>query len=74
MWADVLTSDSAIAFEEAPGGYYDKGVSTRLVDYLFAPRNALDPAEAYRKFRGKDAGVDALLKDRGFEVPGASAQ
>lgn len=66
MWADVLTSDAAIAFEEAPGGYYDKGVSSRLVEYLFAPRNALDPAEAYRKFRGKDAGVEALLKDRGL--------
>jgi peptidyl-dipeptidase Dcp len=74
MWADVLTSDAAIAFEEAPGGYYDKGVSRKLVDYLFAPRNAIDPAEAYRKFRGKDAGVDALLKDRGFPVPGEAAQ
>ncbi|HBS35135.1 MAG TPA: peptidase M3 [Parvularcula sp.] len=74
MWADVLTSDAAIAFEEAPGGYYDKGVSKKLVDYLFAPRNALDPAEAYRKFRGKDAGVEALLKDRGFPVPGEPAE
>jgi peptidyl-dipeptidase Dcp len=74
MWADVLTSDAAIAFEEAPGGYYDKGVSRKLVDYLFAPRNAIDPAEAYRKFRGKDAGVDALLRDRGFPVPGEAAQ
>jgi peptidyl-dipeptidase Dcp len=70
MWADVLTSDAALAFEEAPGGYYDKGVARKLVDYLFAPRNALDPAEAYRKFRGRDAGVEALLKDRGFPVPG----
>ncbi len=74
MWADVLTSDAAIAFEEAPGGYYDKGVSRKLVDYLFSPRNSLDPAEAYRKFRGKDAGVEALLKDRGFPVPGDAAK
>lgn len=74
MWADVLTSDAAIAFKEAPGGYYDKGVSKKLVDYLFAPRNALDPAEAYRKFRGKDAGVEALLKDRGLLPPDEPAQ
>jgi peptidyl-dipeptidase Dcp len=74
MWADVLTSDAAIAFEEAPGGYYDKAVSKKLVDYLFAPRNSIDPAEAYRRFRGKDAGVEALLKDRGFPVPGESAK
>lgn len=74
MWADVLTSDAALAFEAAPGGYYDKGVAKKLVDYLFAPRNSIDPAEAYRKFRGRDAGVEALLKDRGFPVPGESAE
>lgn len=74
MWADVLTADAAGAFEAAPGGYYDKAVAKRLVDNLFAPRNAIDPAEAYRKFRGRDAGVEALLKDRGFPVPGDSGK
>ncbi len=74
MWADVLTSDAAVAFEAAPGGYYDKSVSKSLVDNLFAPRNSIDPAEAYRKFRGQDAGVEALLKDRGFPVPGDNAK
>jgi peptidyl-dipeptidase Dcp len=73
MWADVLTSDAAVAFEEAPGGYYDKDVSKKLVDFLFSPRNSIDPAEAYRLFRGRDAGVEALLKDRGFPVQGESA-
>jgi peptidyl-dipeptidase Dcp len=29
----------------------------------------MDPAEAYRKFRGRDAGIDALMRDRGFPVP-----
>jgi len=69
MWADVLTSDAAEAFEEAPGGFYDKELSTKLVKYLFAPRNAMDPAEAYRKFRGRDAKIEALMRDRGFPVP-----
>ncbi len=69
MWADVLTSDAAEAFEEAPGGFYDKELSKKLVDYLFAPRNAIDPAEAYRLFRGRDATIDALMRDRGFPVP-----
>ncbi len=69
MWADVLTSDAAEAFKEAPGGYYDKDVAERMVKYLFAPRNAMDPAEAYRKFRGRDASIDALMRDRGFPVP-----
>lgn len=69
MWADVLTSDASEAFKEAEGGFYDKKVADKLVKYLFAPRNAMDPAEAYRKFRGRDAKIEALMKDRGFPVP-----
>ncbi|MCY2686845.1 M3 family metallopeptidase [Salinimicrobium sp. TH3] len=69
LWADVLTSDAAEAFREAPGGFYDENVAARLVKYLFAPRNAMDPAEAYRLFRGRDATIDALMRDRGFPVP-----
>ncbi|MCP2043831.1 M3 family metallopeptidase [Pontibacter sp. HSC-36F09] len=69
MWADVLTSDASEAFTEAPGGFYDKDVAAKLVKYLFAPRNSMDPAEAYRMFRGRDAKIDALMRDRGFPVP-----
>ena len=29
----------------------------------------MDPAEAYKKFRGRDAEIDALMRDRGFPVP-----
>jgi peptidyl-dipeptidase Dcp len=68
MWAEVLTSDAAEAFAEAPGGFYDKDVSKKLVDHLFSIRNAMDPAEAYRLFRGRDAEVEALMRDRGFPV------
>lgn len=69
MWADVLTADAAEAFAEAPGGFYDKALAKKLVDYLFAVRNAVDPAEAYREFRGRDATIDALMRDRGFPGP-----
>jgi peptidyl-dipeptidase Dcp len=69
LWADVLTSDAAEAFAEAKGGFYDETLSKNLVDFLFAPRNAIDPAEAYRQFRGRDAEIDALMRDRGFPVP-----
>ena len=69
MWADVLTSDASEAFKEAPGGFYDKEVADKLVKYLFAPRNSMDPAEAYRLFRGRDAKIEALMRDRGFPVP-----
>ena len=70
MGADVLTADAAEAFEEAPGGYYDKELAKKLVDHLFAVRNSVDPADAYRAFRGRDAEMEALMRDRGFPVPG----
>ncbi len=69
MWADVLTSDASEAFKEAPDGFYDKAVAKKCVDYLFAPCNFMEPSVAYKKFRGRDAKIDALMRDRGFPVP-----
>ena len=69
IWADVLAADAAEAFAAAPGGYYDKELAKKLVGYLFAPRNSVEPAEAYRAFRGRDAKLDALMRERGFPVP-----
>jgi len=68
LWADVLSADAAEAFAEAPGGYFDPELAQKLVTYLFALRNSMDPAEAYRAFRGRDAEIDALLRQRGFPV------
>ena len=68
IWADVLTADAAEAFAEAPQGFYDKEMASKLVKYLFAPRNSIDPAEAYRLFRGRDAKMEALMRDRGFPI------
>jgi len=68
MWAEVLTADAAEAFAQAPGGFYDKEVAAKLVEHLFSVRNAVDPSEAYRAFRGRDAKVEALMRDRGFPV------
>ena len=68
MWADVLTADASEAFAESPGGFYDKDLAKKLVDYLFSTRNSIDPAEAYRLFRGRDAKIEALMRDRGFTL------
>ena len=72
LWADTLTADAWEAFLEG-GGAYDKAVAKRLQTHVFSVGNTVDPAEAYRAFRGKDAGIDALMRDRGFPVPGAAA-
>lgn len=65
LWADVLTADAAEAFHEA-GGLYDSEVAARLREHVFSVGNTIDPAEGYRAFRGRDARVDALMRDRGF--------
>ena len=65
LWSDVLTADSFGAFTEG-GGPYDKKVADRLRRNIFSVGNTIDPAEAYRNFRGRDPKVEALMKKRGF--------
>ena len=65
LWSDVLTADAYGAFVEA-GGPYDHKVAERLRKYIFSVGNTIDPAEAYRNFRGRDPRVEALMKKRGF--------
>lgn len=69
LWAEVLTADAAEAFANAPGGFYDKGMAKKLVDHLFSVRDAVPPAEAYVKFRGREANIEALMRLRGFPIP-----
>lgn len=65
LWSDTLTADAYEAFTEA-GGPYDKAIAKRLRDYVFSAGNTIDPADGYRKFRGRDAAIDALMRKRGF--------
>ncbi|MGQ0562890.1 MAG: M3 family metallopeptidase [Gemmatimonadota bacterium] len=65
LWSDVLTADAFTAFTEA-GGPYDREVARRLRAAVFSAGNTIDPAEAYRKFRGRDPRIEALLRKRGF--------
>jgi peptidyl-dipeptidase Dcp len=66
IWADTLSADAAEAFAESSGGFYDKAVADRLLAEVLSVGNTLEPGEAYRRFRGRDAGIDALMRDRGF--------
>jgi peptidyl-dipeptidase Dcp len=65
LWSDVLTADAFGAFVEGKGPY-DRTVAERLRKNIFSVGNTVDPAEAYRAFRGRDPKVDALMKKRGF--------
>jgi peptidyl-dipeptidase Dcp len=64
--AYTLSADAAEAFAEAPAGFYDRAVAARYLEDVLSIGNTVDPGEAYRRFRGRDAGVEALMRDRGF--------
>lgn len=66
IWADTLTADAAEAFAAAPGGFYDADLAKKLLAEILSVGNTREPGEAFRRFRGRDAGVDALMRDRGF--------
>ncbi|MCB2377980.1 M3 family metallopeptidase [Hymenobacter sp. BT635] len=72
LWSVVLAADAYSAFTEG-GGAYDKAVGKRLTQNVFSVGNTVDPAEGYRKFRGRDPKIDALMKERGFPMSGSKA-
>jgi len=72
LWADTLSADAFEAFTEAKGPW-DPAVAARLKKHVFSAGNTVDPADAYRAFRGKGAGISALMRKRGFPVPASDA-
>jgi peptidyl-dipeptidase Dcp len=65
MWAEVLDADGYEAFVEA-GDPFDQDVAGRLLQYVYAAGGSLEPAAAYRAFRGRDPSVTPLLVQRGL--------
>lgn len=72
LWSDVLTADAYRAFVEG-GGPYNRAVADRLRKYIFSVGNTVDPAEAYRAFRGRDPQIEALMIKRGFPTKDSKA-
>ncbi|HEU4967517.1 M3 family metallopeptidase [Sphingomonas sp.] len=71
LWAEVLDQDAYQAFVEA-GNPFDPATAKRFHDDILSVGNTVDPAVAFRNFRGRDPSVDAWLKDKGFPVPTAT--
>jgi peptidyl-dipeptidase Dcp len=69
LWADTLTADVAEAFQEAPGGFYDKPTAKRLYETIMSKGNSVDPVDQFKAFRGRNVKIGALMRDRGFPVP-----
>ena len=65
LWAEVLDADGFDAFHEA-GSPFDQAVAMRLKTFIYASGNSLEPAEAYRAFRGRAPTVEPMLRKKGL--------
>jgi peptidyl-dipeptidase Dcp len=70
IWAEVLAHDVFAAFTEA-GDPYDAATAKRLRKTILSVGDTVNPAQAFRNFRGRDPKPDALLRAKGF-VTGAN--
>jgi len=72
LQSEVLDHDAFEAFLEH-GGPYDKAMAKKYHDDIVSVGNTVDPAVAYRNFRGRDAKIDAYLRSKGFPPPAGTA-
>jgi peptidyl-dipeptidase Dcp len=73
LWSEVLDADGFAAFREA-GDIFDPEIAKRLKDFVYSAGYLREPAEAYRRFRGRAPEPAALLRKRGLiETPAGAA-
>ncbi|WP_395651823.1 M3 family metallopeptidase [Brevundimonas sp.] len=65
LWSETMDADTWAYFEDS-GDVFNPDIAGRFKAIILAPGNTTDRAEAYRRFRGRDVDVSALLKVRGF--------
>ncbi len=65
MWADVLAADGFAAFEEAKN-VFEPNIAERLHRFVYSAGGTIDPAQAYRAYRGRDPAVEPMLRQRGL--------
>ncbi len=65
LWAEVLEADAWQAFVEA-GDAFDPAVAARLKAQIYSRGDSVEPGAAYRAFRGRDAGITPMLRERGL--------
>jgi peptidyl-dipeptidase Dcp len=66
IWCEILDADAFQAFKET-GNIFNKDVAAKFENEILSKRGSRDPLEMYVAFRGKEPGIDALLKNRGLK-------
>jgi peptidyl-dipeptidase Dcp len=70
LWAQVLDADAYNAFEER-NDPFDAGTAQRLRKYIYSSGNSIEPMQAYRAFRGRDATIEPMLRKNGLSESAA---
>jgi len=65
LWAEVLDSDAFEAFVET-GNIFDKETANAFRKNILEKGGTVDPMKLYVTFRGKEPGVEPLLRKRGL--------
>lgn len=65
LWAEVLDADAFEAFKET-GNIFNPDVAKAFRTNILERGGTADPMELYLKFRGKQPGIEPLLKNRGL--------
>ena len=64
-WAEVLDADAFSVFLK--NGIFDQESAKKFRDNVLSQGGTVDPAELYRRFRGQDPTIDALLERDGIK-------
>lgn len=67
-WAEVLDADAFEKFKE--DGIFNKQTATSLVENILSKGGTELPMELYKKFRGREPRIDALIARDGIKTPG----
>ena len=66
MWAEVLDADAFEAFK-GNGDIFQPETAAKVRKYVLTPGGIDDAMDMYKNFRGKEPGIDPLLKNRGLK-------
>lgn len=66
IWAEVLDADGFEAFKET-GDIFNQEMAAKFRKYVLTPGGIDDGMTMYKRFRGSEPKIDALLRNRGLK-------
>lgn len=64
IWAEVLDQDAFQAFKES--SLFDQKTAAAFRKYILSAGGSEEPMDLYLKFRGREPGIEPLLRNRGL--------